>query len=215
MDGGGVVNCAIGDVTGTSTVTVTLTSDTTAVGVDSFDATVTADVDDDMTNNQGTATLTVQPAVNLAISPPSTQQVNVNQSTSLTALLQNTSILDATGVTLSVSLSSGLRADSASWPLGACTVTSNQIDCVATTFDAQSSASFSLTATGTTEGAKTVDVALSSVEADADPSNNNATATVNVGTVEEDSGGGAMSYLFLLMLGLFGAVARRSGFSRD
>jgi uncharacterized repeat protein (TIGR01451 family) len=201
-NGGGMVNCAIGDVPGTSTVTVTLTSDTTAVGVDSFDASVTADVDDDMTNNQGSATLTVQPAVNLVISPPSTQQVNVNQSTSLTAVLQNTSILDATGVTLSVSLSTGLRADSASWPLGACTVTSSQIDCVAATFDAQSNATFSLTATGTTDGAKTVNVALSSLEADADPSNNSATATVNVGTVEEDSGGGSFGFVFLLLLGL-------------
>jgi hypothetical protein len=201
-NGGGMVNCAIGDVPGTSTVTVTLTSDTTAVGVDSFDASVTADVDDDMTNNQGSATLTVQPAVNLVISPPSTQQVNVNQSTSLTAVLQNTSILDATGVTLSVSLSTGLRADSASWPLGACTVTSSQIDCVAATFDAQSNATFSLTATGTTDGAKTVNVALSSLEADADPSNNSATATVNVGTVEEDSGGGSLGFVFLLLLGL-------------
>lgn len=219
MDGGGVVNCDIGDVTGTSTVTVTLTSDTTAVGVDSFDANVTADVDDDMTNNQGSATLTVQPAVNLAISPPSTQQVNVNQSTSLTASLQNTSILDATGVTLSVSLSSGLRADSASWPLGTCTVTSNQIDCVATTFDAQSSTTFSLTATGTTDGAKTVDVVLSSIETDADPSNNSASATVNVGTVEEDSGGGSTGHLFLLLLALLAGLTRRigcrSGFSRE
>jgi uncharacterized repeat protein (TIGR01451 family) len=209
VDGGGIVTCAIGDVAGTTTITVTLTSATTAVGVGNFDASVTADADDDLTNNQGSAMLTVQPAVNLMISPPSTQRVDVNQSTTLTAVLQNTSILGATGVTLSVSLSAGLRAESASWPLGACTVTSSQIDCVGATFDAQSSATFSATVTGTTEGAKTVNVSLSSVEAEADPSNNSASATVNVGTVEEKSGGGALDYLFLLMMGLL-ALARRN-----
>jgi uncharacterized repeat protein (TIGR01451 family) len=209
VDGGGIVTCAIGDVAGTTTITVTLTSATTAVGVGNFDASVTADADDDLTNNQGGAMLTVQPAVNLVISPPSTQRVDVNQSTTLTAVLQNTSILGATGVTLSVSLSAGLRAESASWPLGACTVTSSQIDCVGATFDAQSSATFSATVTGTTEGAKTVNVSLSSVEAEADPSNNSASATVNVGTVEEESGGGALDYLFLLMMGLL-ALARRN-----
>jgi uncharacterized repeat protein (TIGR01451 family) len=209
VDGGGIVTCAIGDVAGTTTITVTLTSATTAVGVGNFDASVTADADDDLTNNQGGAMLTVQPAVNLVISPPSTQRVDVNQSTTLTAVLQNTSILGATGVTLSVSLSAGLRAESASWPLGACTVTSSQIDCVGATFDAQSSATFSATVTGTTEGAKTVNVSLSSVEAEADPSNNSASATVNVGTVEEKSGGGALDYLFLLMMGLL-ALARRN-----
>jgi len=213
-DGGGVVNCAIGDVAGISTVTVTLTSDTTSVGIDTFDASVTADADDNMTNNLGSATLTVQPAVNLVITPPSGRQISVDQSATLTASLQNTSILEATGVTLSVSLSPGLRADSASWPLGTCTVTSSQIDCLSTTFGAQSSSTFTVTVTGTTEGAKAVDVSMSSVEADADPSNNSGSATVNVGNVEEDSGGGAMGHLFLLMLGLLAGIRRRSGLSR-
>jgi uncharacterized repeat protein (TIGR01451 family) len=207
-DGGGVVNCTIGDVDGTTTVTVTLTSDTTAVGAGTFNATVSADVDDNMTNNQTSALLTVQPAVNLIITPPSTRQVAVDQSTTLTASLQNTSILDATGVMLSVSLSSGLRANSASWPLGTCTVTSGQVDCMAATFGAQSSTTFTVNVTGMTEGAKTVDVSMSSLEADADPSNNSASATVNVGTVEEDSGGGSFGFAFLLLLGLFRTVRR-------
>ena len=36
-------------------------------------------------------------------------------------------------------------------------------------------------------------------DADADPSNNSASATVNVGAVDDDSGGGTMGYLFLLL----------------
>lgn len=204
----GPVNCVIGDVAGISTVTVTLTSDTTAVGIGAFNASVTADVDDNTTNNQSSAILTVQPAVNLVISPPSTRQVDVDQSATLTASLQNTSILDATGVTLSVSLSSGLRANSASWPLGTCTVTSSQVDCVAATFDAQSSTTFTINVTGTTEGAKAVNVSMSSLEADADPSNNSASATVNVGAVDDDSGGGSLGFAFLILLGLVSLLAR-------
>ena len=115
VDGGGVVNCAIGDVDGTTSALVTLTSDTTGVGIGQFNATVTSDVDDNMTNNQDTVLLTVQPAVNLGISGPALQQVDLNQSTTLVASFSNTSILDATGITLSIGLSAGLRADSASW----------------------------------------------------------------------------------------------------
>jgi len=207
-NGAGSVNCVIGDVAGISTVTVTLTSNTTAVGIGAFDASVTADVDDNTTNNQSSAMLTVQPAVNLVITPPSTRQVDVDQSATLTASLQNTSILDATGVTLSVSLSSGLRANSASWPLGTCTVTSSQVDCVGATFDAQSSTTFTINVTGTTEGAKAVNVSMSSLEADADPSNNSASATVNVGAVDDDSGGGSFGFAFLLLLGIVSLLAR-------
>ncbi len=208
-DGGGVVNCAIGDVGGITTVSVTLTSDTIAVGSGDFDASVSADVDDDTTNNQSSLTLTVQPAVNLAVTPPSTRQLSVNQSTGLTALIENTSILDATGVTLSISLSPGLRADSASWSLGSCTVSNSQVDCQGATFAAQSNVTLSLGVTGTTEGTKTVNFSMSSAEAEADPANNTASATVNVGTpTQEESGGGSTGLWLLSLLGL-AAIRRR------
>ncbi|HSM31392.1 MAG TPA: M12 family metallo-peptidase [Woeseiaceae bacterium] len=208
-DGGGMVNCAIGEVQGTTTITVTLTSDTVAVGSGTFNANVSADIDDDTTNNQSSLTLTVQPAVNLSITPPTARQVRVDQSTALTALIENTSILDATGVSLSATLSSGLRADSASWPLGTCTVSSNQVDCVGTNFAALSNVTLSLGVTALTEGTKTVNFSMSSTEDEADPANNSASATVNVSAPaqEESSGGGAGLWL-LPLLGLF-ALRRR------
>jgi len=209
LDGGGVVNCAIGNVDGMTTIQVTLTSDTTAVGSGNFDASVTADTDDDTSNNQGAATLTVQPAVNLSVTPPSTRQVNVDQSTALTALIENTSILDATGVTLSVSLSAGLRADSANWPLGSCTVSTSQVDCVGTSFAALSNTTFSLSVTALTEGTKSVNLSVSSAELEADTGNNSASGTVNVGNPQaQESGGGGAGLWFLALLGFFG-VRRR------
>lgn len=208
-DGGGMVNCAIGDVQGTTTVTVTLTSDTIAVGSGTFSASVSADVDDDVTNNQGSLSLTVDPAVNLSITPPSTRQLRVGQGTGLTALLENTSILDATGVTLSISLSSGLRVDSASWPLGTCTVSNSQVDCEGTTFAAQSNTTLSLGVTATTEGTKTISFSMASAEAEADPDNNTASATLNVGApAQEESGGGGAGVWLLPLLGMI-AIRRR------
>jgi len=207
--GAGLVDCTVGDVAGSSTVTVTLTSNTTAVGIGTFNASVTADVDDNTGNNQGSATLTVQPAVNLAVTPPSPRQLNINDSAVLTASLQNTSVLDATGVTLSITLSSGLRADSASWALGACTVTSRQIDCQAATFAAQSNTTLSLGVTAIADGSNTLSLSMSSLEADANPANNTASATITVGTPQNnDSGGGAMSLWLLALLGGLGAIRR-------
>ena len=212
IDGGGIVSCAIGNVQGTTTVSVTLTSDTVAVGNGTFNASVAADLDNEPANNQSSLTLTVQPAVNLAITPPSTRQLSLDQSTGLTALLENTSILDASGVALSITLPPGLRADSASWPLGSCTVTNSQVDCEGTSFAALSNATLSLGVTATTEGSKTINFSMSSTETEADPTNNTASAVVNVGTpAQEESGGGSTSWL-LPLLGLF--AIRRRGLSR-
>ena len=209
-DGSGMVSCAIGDVDGNTAISVTLTSDTTAVGSGVFNASVSADVDDNATNNQGSLTLTVQPAVNLAVTPPSTRQLSLDQSTGLTALLENTSILDATGVALAITLSPGLRVDTASWALGACTVSNTRIDCEGASFAALSNTTLSLGITATTEGAKTISFSLSSTEAEADTANNSASATVNVTapSQEESSGGGAGLWL-LPLLGLL-AIRRRA-----
>ena len=211
-DGGGMVNCAIGDVQGTTTVSVTLTSDTVAVGSGNFNASVSADVDDDTNNNLSSLTLTVQPAVNLSVTPPTTRDLSVNRSTGLTALLENTSILDATGVTLSITVSSGLRVDSASWPLGACAVSDSQVDCAGDNFAALSNVTLSLGVTALTEGSKTINFSMSSTEDEADSANNTASATVNVSEPqqEESSGGGAGLWL-LPLLGLF-ALRRRGRF---
>jgi uncharacterized repeat protein (TIGR01451 family) len=207
-DGGGMVSCAIGMVQGTTTVSVTLTSDTVAVGSGTFSASVSAQFDDDDTNNLSSLTLTVDPAVNLSVTPPSSQQLSIDRSTGLTALLENTSILDATGVTLSITVSSGLRLDSASWPLGACTVSDTRVDCEGASFPALSNSALSLGVTALTDGSKTISFSMSSVEDDADPANNTASATVNVAPPQEESSGGGAGLWLLPLLGLV-ALRRR------
>ena len=207
--GGGMVSCAIGDVLGTANATVTLTMHTVAVGSGTFDASVTADVDDDPTNNRSSVTLTVRPAVNLSVTPPSAQRIDVGQSIGLTAVLENTAGLDATGVTLSIGLAPGLRADSASWSLGECSVGNGRIDCAGETFAAQSNVIVSVGVTGTSDGTKAIDFTLASAEADTDPVDNSAAAFVDVGKPagsESSSGGGGAG---LWLLPLLGMIARR------
>jgi uncharacterized repeat protein (TIGR01451 family) len=207
-NGAGTVNCQLGDIPGVSGRTVTLTTTAAAVGVGTFDATVVADFDERPGNNQDSVQLTINPAVNLVINTPAAAPVLLDQSTTISAVLENRSILDATGVILSISLNSGLQADSASWSIGSCTVAAQQIDCQTATFSSQSNSTLSIGVTGLTAGAQGYTVTLSSNEAEADPANNSVNSTVTVN--DPNSGGGGTTGLpFLLLLGWASFLTRR------
>ena len=208
-NGAGTVNCQLGDIPGTSLRTVTLTTTAAAVGVGAFDATVIADFDERPGNNQDSVQLTINPAVDLVINTPTAAPVLVDQSTTISAVLENRSILDATGVTLTISLNSGLQADSASWSIGSCTVAAQQIDCQTATFSSLSNSTLNIGVTGLTAGAQGYTVTLSSNEAEADPANNSVNATVTVNSPASSSGGGATGLPFLWLLGLAAFLTRR------
>ncbi len=208
-NGAGTVNCQLGDIPGLSGRTVTVTTTAAAVGAGTFDATVTADFDERPGNNQDSVQLTVNPAVDLVINTLTAAPVLVDQSTAISAVLENRSILDATGVTLTISLNNGLRADSASWSTGSCTVTAQQIDCQTATFSSQSNSTLNIGVTGLTAGAQGYTVTLSSIEADADPANNSVNGTVTVNSPDTSSGGGAIGMPFLWLLGLSAFLTRR------
>ena len=208
-NGAGTVNCQLGDVPGLSGRTVTLTTLASAVGVGMFDAAVTSDFDERPGNNQDSVQLTVNSAVDLVINSPAAATINIDQSTTLSAMIENQSVLDATGLTLSISLNSGLRVDSASWSIGTCTVTNQRVDCQAASLTAQSSSTLSFGVTGLAAGARSYTVALASNEADADTTNNLLTGTVSVNDPNDDGGGGAIGLAFLWLLGLIGMMTRR------
>ena len=173
----------------------------------------TSDTDERPVNNQDVLQLTVDPAVDLVVNTPATAVVFVDTSTTVTATLENLSILDASNVSLSVTLDSGLQADTATWSIGTCTVAAQQVDCQANSFAAQSVSSLSINATATSTGMKSVSISLSSAEADADASNNSASGTVNVVSPntenEDDGGGGTTSPLFLLLIALVAVLPKR------
>ncbi len=213
--GAGTVSCTLGDIAGLSSHTITLSTTPVSVGVGMVNASVTTtDNDERLANNQDALQVTVSPAVDLVVNTPSTAPVFVDNSTTVTATLENRSTLAATNVSLTVTLAAGLQADSATWSIGTCTVAAQQVDCTASNFGAQSSSSFSVTATAVATGAQNVTASLSSAAADADPSNDSATAAVNVvtpndGDDEDGSGGGAPGPLFLAVMLLAGWLRRR------
>jgi hypothetical protein len=176
----GTVNCAIGDVAGFSSETVTISTTPVTVGAGTLTAVVTADVDDRPGNNQEALQITVDPAVDLAVSTPTAASINLDQSTTVNANLENRSVFDATGVTLVITLNTGLRADAASWSIGTCTVTNQRVDCQAANFASQSNSILTFSATGTSAGARSYTVSMASNEADVNPANNNANGVVTV-----------------------------------
>ncbi len=208
--GAGMVNCVLGDVTGLSSSTIAIAATPTSVGVGMLSATVTSDTDPDERpgNNQIDLLLTVNPAVDLVVNTPTAPTIRLDESTTISAVLENRSTLTAIGSTLNISLSNGLQIDSVSWPIGTCTVTTQQIDCLTTTFDAQSSSTLSVGVTGLSTGSKSYTVALSSVEAEANPGDNSVSGTLRVNS-PKSSGGGAAGPMFLLLLVLSTALARQ------
>ncbi len=211
--GAGTISCALGDLPGLSNHTIAITTTPITVGVGMLNASVTtADPDERAINDQDSLQLTVDPAVDLVVNTPATTVVFIDTSTTVTTTLANLSILQATNLSLSVSLDSGLQADTASWTIGTCTVTAQQIDCQANSLDAQSSSTLSITATATSTGLKDVAISLSSAEADANPSNNSASGSVNVVTPRDEGdngGGGTTNPLFLLVIVLARLLGRR------
>lgn len=207
-NGAATVSCSLGNVAGSSGGTLTVTASTDAVGPAVFDVTVSSDVDDNLANNQRSLQVTIDPAVNLTVSLPSNPRITVNQSTNVNVALENTSILDATGVALTVTFDAGLQADNLSWSIGSCTVSGQQVDCTANTFASQSASSLSFRVTGTSEGTLGYTVNMASNEADSDPSNNNVSGSVTVRAEnDDDEGSGSFGVLFLCLLG--GALLRR------
>lgn len=206
----GSISCTLGDIPGLTVRTVTITTTPTTVGPGTLSASVTADVDERPDNNQLSSLLIVDPAVDLAVNTPATASVEVRQSTTVNAVLENRSDLAATGVTMSISLNDELQANSASWSIGSCTVAARQIDCQASNFAAQSSSTLSMGVTGLATGSKGYTVTLSSSEADNDSANNSATGSIRVTAASgDDKGSGAAGPIFLCLLALIGVLTRR------
>ena len=212
--GAGTLSCALGDLDGLSSHTIDIATTPINVGVGMLSATVTtAEADERPANDQDSLQLTVDPAVDLLVNTPSTAPVFIDNRTTVTAILENLSILQATNLSLTVSLDSGLQADTASWSIGTCVINGQQIDCQASSLGAQSSSSLSITATATSTGMKDVAIDVSSAEVDANTGNNSATGAVNVLLPPEendDGGGGTTSPLFLLAM----VLGRLLGFYR-
>ena len=210
--GAGMVSCGLGTLAGNTGVTVTLSAQTTAAGDASFSADVTAGGDTAPGNNQDVHVVRIDPAVNLSASSPAPSTVIQNTAGSATITIENLSVLAASDVTATITLDAGLRADSASWSAGSCTVSANQVDCSAATLGASSTSTLTLGITGLALGSQGYTLTLNSSEADADATNNIVSGTVTVrqagsNNSSDDDGGGSLGFLLLAVFG--GALLRR------
>ncbi len=216
--GAGVVNCVLGDVPGLSNNTIDIATTPTDVGIGMLSATVTSDANPDPDerpgNNQDNLQLTVNPAVDLVVNTPTAPTIKIDESTTISAVLENRSTLfPAIGATLTVTLSNGLQIDSVSWPIGTCTITTQQIDCLAASIDARSSSTLNVGVTGISAGSKSYSVTLSSNEAEANPGDNSFSGTLRVNSPKDS--GGATGPLFLWLLAMFTVLARRRLHQRE
>ena len=211
-DGAGLVNCSLGNVAGNAMYTVSVTVMTVNVGNAVFDATINTSDDGNTGNNRQSVRLDIDPAVELTLAGPASSEVIVDRAVSINVSLDNQSILDASNVSIDLSLDAGLRADSASWSAGDCNVSATTVDCQAATLTAQSSSTLEFRLTGTAEGEQGFTLSASATQADRNPSNNTLNATVNVNSAgnaaDEDSGGGTVGFWTPGLLGLV-ALARR------
>jgi copper chaperone CopZ len=179
--GAGSVNCELGTVGGGASVTVSVTTISSDVGSSAFDASVSAAVDDNGTNNQSS---------------------------------------DAVNVTLSFAMDSGVTIDSATWDIGTCTVSGQQVDCLAATMTAQSDASLSVGVTGSIAGVHRYNVTVSSATDDRDELNNTASGSIAVSDPSSQSnsggddggGGGGTGFpaLLILLVGVGVRILRNS-----
>jgi hypothetical protein len=210
-NGAGAVDCDLGDLVGLSNASITLSVMPNALGNGTLTASVsTTDIDERPVNNQDSVQLSVDPAVDLVASAPTSAAVFVNDSTSVSVTLNNTSVINATNATATITLEDGLQANTATWSIGTCTVAAQQVDCQASTFAAQTTSVLTLTATAVSLGRKDVTVVLASTEADANPDDNSIVGEVRVVTpdAEKDDSGGATNPLVIL-LALFALLSAR------
>ena len=149
------------------------------------------------------------PAVDLVVNTPTSAAILVNEITTVNAVLENRSVMDATGVALSISLSNGLQANAASWSIGTCTVSARQVDCLATDFAAQSNSTLNIDVRGISSGSKNLSVTLSSVESEANPADNNVSGSVRVSDPEDEEGGVSTGPMFLFLFTLTALLTRR------
>jgi uncharacterized repeat protein (TIGR01451 family) len=201
--GASTANCQLGTVATAAAATVTISTTTSALGIGSFDAVVTADADDNPGNDQASVQVSVTPAIDLIVSAPPTISLSVGQAGSVNVSVENAATIDATGVNLTVTLDNGIRPDSASWSVGSCNIAGQQIDCQAARVAAGSGTTLSLGLAAVAAGSQDYSVQLTAAETDRDTSNNNVNGTVTVTANSpggSGGGGGSVGWLFLFVL---------------
>ncbi len=204
--GAGTVDCSIGSLAAGSGASVTLAVTAADVGTGDIVATTsTTSADGNATNDQASARVTVDPAVDLIASAETPGSVTVNQQVTLRPQVENRASIAATNLSVSVTPTAGLRIDAASWSAGNCSIVSGAAECTAASLAANSTATLDVRVTALTEGQQSYSVSASATEADRNGANNDSSVNFTVSQAAAppdsgDSGGGGSMTLGLLVL---------------
>lgn len=205
------VTCDFGAIAGGSAREITLRLRGDTPGTFDIDATASSASDTTPGNNTLADSITVVPAVDLAITA-SPGSVQVNQQTSFAASIANTADLVANGVVITATLSSGLRADEATLDGTACTITGQSVTCAPAALAARGSLPLALTLTGVAVGSQQVSMAATATETERNAADNTLAVSVEVtGPPGARDGGGAGSVAWLTVLALAMLGAARAG----
>ncbi len=194
-------SCSLGTVGGGAARSLTLTLRAQSAGAFDLTGTVAAEADAKAGDDSATVAVTAVPSVDLVLSGVASD-VQLNAPTTINAVLENSADLGATAVTVTASLTAGLRADSATLDGAVCTVTAQAITCPTRPLQAHGSVTLAVAATGVAAGSQQLSIGASANEAERTPANNQLALAVTVNAPQErsDGGGGAMAWWFVVAL---------------
>jgi hypothetical protein len=186
--------------------------------VDGFAVTGAVSVADDVNlgNNFMTDSITIDPAVDLSVTSAPIRLVRAEPG-NMSVSIDNRSALEATGVHVVGSLSTGLRPDAASIAGVPCAISDQTVDCFAASIQAYSGAALELALTPLAAGAQSLTIDATASQTEIDPADNELLVSIDVfdraGTQQSSSGGGAAGRLCLLALATLLLVRRLPGYA--
>ena len=211
--GGGQVDCSIGTVPVGGSARIALSVTGGSVGSGTLNASVVADGDANLGDNSQAVPIVVDAATNLRVVNSPSSSVALDGTVAISPRIENNSSLPATDLALTVTFSSGLRVDSASWPNGTCSVGTGSVTCQRSSLAAGSSVSLDIRLTATATGSQNYNGTVSSAEADTNETDNRVSGTISVSggnsSPAESGGGGVINILWMLLAAFVGRAARR------
>jgi hypothetical protein len=194
--------CTLGSVSGGGARGVTLTLRADDAGTFGLAAAVAAAVDADSSDDTAAASFRVLPLVDLVLSGAPPPGAPLNGATTIEASVVNASGFGATAVTVTASLSAGLRPEEAALDGTPCSIAGQALSCPARSLAAGGNAALVVTATGIAAGTQQLTVSVSADEAERSPADNQLAIAVAVSApaAQSGGGGGAASWFGVLLL---------------
>lgn len=219
--GAGVIACEMGAIAAAGSRVVHLTLRSEVVGSNSISARVQALGDAQSVNDTGDGTLVIASQIDLGVSLEAPTSVGMNATASGSFVAQNTAAIDATDVTVELTLSSEIAASAVQMANASCELDSSIVRCTLPVLAAGQSASGTVTFSGSAAGTGTAQARITGASIDPVSANDTAQRSITVMQTAQarqspaaGGGGGGGSTGSLLLAALAGLLGIRLGRSR-